>query len=290
VPGGPELLTVDYLYRQLVIRMKAEGLSQPQRRGTSTADLLALAANRAFAAAGQHLQQATDADIPSATRPLLDTAAVVEPPAAAVPRATPSAPPPAAMETTAGPQAKEPEPAGPDPNREVTVVPGVLRYHNAHCILIRFMSKDDLATMTLGAAKEAGCTPCRACLPDQPEQHGIHLVGGRRDHDLRPDPNDHDLRPDPNDHDLRPDPLAATTPGELMECTRRFHIWAGNRGLRVMARHIKQQLSPQTLSNLLKSDQLPRLGEQMRLLIEACGGDVDDQRRFVTAWRRFMMG
>ena len=50
VPDGPELLTVDYLYRQLVIRMKAEGLSQPQKRGTSTADLLALAGNRAFAA------------------------------------------------------------------------------------------------------------------------------------------------------------------------------------------------------------------------------------------------
>jgi WD40 repeat protein len=50
VPGGPELLTVDYLYRQLVMKMKAEGLSQPQRRGTSTADLLALAGNRAFAA------------------------------------------------------------------------------------------------------------------------------------------------------------------------------------------------------------------------------------------------
>src|SRR5215470_17153245 len=52
VPGGPELLTVDYLYRQLVRRMTAEGLSQPQKRGTSTADLLALAGNRAFAAAG----------------------------------------------------------------------------------------------------------------------------------------------------------------------------------------------------------------------------------------------
>ena len=55
VPGGPELLTIDYLYRQLVMRMKAEGLSQPQKRGTSTADLLALARNRAFAAERQHL-------------------------------------------------------------------------------------------------------------------------------------------------------------------------------------------------------------------------------------------
>ena len=48
VPGGPELLTIDYLYRQLSIKMKAEGLSQPQKRGTATADSLALAENRAF--------------------------------------------------------------------------------------------------------------------------------------------------------------------------------------------------------------------------------------------------
>ena len=51
VPGGPEFLTVDYLYQQLLARMKAEGLSQPKKRGTSTADLLALAGNRAFAPA-----------------------------------------------------------------------------------------------------------------------------------------------------------------------------------------------------------------------------------------------
>jgi outer membrane protein assembly factor BamB len=51
VPGGPELLTVDYLYRQLVARMRAAGLSQPQRRATATADLLALAVNQAFAKA-----------------------------------------------------------------------------------------------------------------------------------------------------------------------------------------------------------------------------------------------
>lgn len=50
VPGGPELLTIDYLYRQLAIKMKAEGLSQPQKRGTATADSLALAENRAFVA------------------------------------------------------------------------------------------------------------------------------------------------------------------------------------------------------------------------------------------------
>jgi predicted flap endonuclease-1-like 5' DNA nuclease len=64
----------------------------------------------------------------------------------------------------------EAEPAGPDPSMEVTVVPGVPRYHNAHCILIRFMGDSDLDKMTLAAARDVGCTPCRACLPDQPEK------------------------------------------------------------------------------------------------------------------------
>jgi hypothetical protein len=66
--------------------------------------------------------------------------------------------------------AAEAEPAGPDPTMEVTVAPGVPRYHNAHCTLIRFMGDSDLDKMTLAAAREIGCTPCRACLPDQPER------------------------------------------------------------------------------------------------------------------------
>ena len=53
---------------------------------------------------------------------------------------------------------------------EITVVPGVPRYHNARCILIRFMGENDLDKMTLAAARKIGCTPCRACLPDQPER------------------------------------------------------------------------------------------------------------------------
>jgi hypothetical protein len=59
------------------------------------------------------------------------------------------------------------EPAAPDPDLEVTVVPGVPRYHKSQCILIRFMGDSDLDKMTVAAAREAGCTPCRACLPDQ---------------------------------------------------------------------------------------------------------------------------
>jgi caspase domain-containing protein/tetratricopeptide repeat protein len=50
VEGGPELLTIEDLYRELRVRMKSEGLSVPQKRGTDTAELLALAHNRMFAA------------------------------------------------------------------------------------------------------------------------------------------------------------------------------------------------------------------------------------------------
>jgi hypothetical protein len=54
------------------------------------------------------------------------------------------------------------KPAG----QAVTVVPGVPRYHRSDCILIRFMGDNDLQKMPVEAAREAGCTPCRACQPD----------------------------------------------------------------------------------------------------------------------------
>jgi hypothetical protein len=47
------------------------------------------------------------------------------------------------------------------------VVPGITRYHRAGCILIRFLSGEDLETMTKQAAEEAGCVPCKACRPEQ---------------------------------------------------------------------------------------------------------------------------
>ena len=80
--------------------------------------------------------------------------------------ATPDTP-----DTPAAPEASD-TPEAPDTvdlQREVTVVPGVPRYHHPHCLLIRFMGEDDLNKMTLGEARQAGCTPCRACLPDQAE-------------------------------------------------------------------------------------------------------------------------
>ena len=87
--------------------------------------------------------------------------------------ATPETPEtPEALDTPETPEPPEaagtPEaPETVDLQREVTVVPGVPRYHNPQCLLIRFMGEDDLEKTTLGAARQAGCTPCRACLPDQ---------------------------------------------------------------------------------------------------------------------------
>ena len=50
---------------------------------------------------------------------------------------------------------------------QVTVVPGIARYHMPDCILIRFLGEDDLEAMPLGRAEESGCVPCRACRPER---------------------------------------------------------------------------------------------------------------------------
>ncbi|MGH3272942.1 MAG: hypothetical protein ACRDNZ_01270 [Streptosporangiaceae bacterium] len=49
---------------------------------------------------------------------------------------------------------------------QVTVVPGIGRYHQADCILIRFLDVADLDVMTRQAAQAAGCVPCKACRPE----------------------------------------------------------------------------------------------------------------------------
>ena len=49
------------------------------------------------------------------------------------------------------------------------MVPGVPRFHRSDCILIRFMGEGDLQRMPVERAKEAGCTPCRACQPEGEE-------------------------------------------------------------------------------------------------------------------------
>jgi hypothetical protein len=100
----------------------------------------------------------------SAAEPAPAPSATAPAPSATAP--APSATAPAPSATAPAPSATEPAPAIVDLQREVTVVPGVPRYHDPQCLLIRFMGENDLDKMTLSAAREAGCTPCRACLPD----------------------------------------------------------------------------------------------------------------------------
>ena len=102
--------------------------------------------------------------------PVSEADPAAEPEMTLVPGTTPAASAPATGQPEQDKQADQAGPASPDPGMEVTVVPGVPRYHNASCILIRFMGDSDLDKMTRAAAREAGCTPCRACLPDQPER------------------------------------------------------------------------------------------------------------------------
>ena len=52
---------------------------------------------------------------------------------------------------------------------QVTIVPGVARYHRRGCILIRFLSDGDLETMTRREAEATGSVPCKACQPDKPD-------------------------------------------------------------------------------------------------------------------------
>ena len=68
VPGGPEFLTIDDLYRQLLARMKADGLPRPQKRGTDSAELLPLARNRAHATAQPALKGRPQISVEDATR------------------------------------------------------------------------------------------------------------------------------------------------------------------------------------------------------------------------------
>lgn len=49
----------------------------------------------------------------------------------------------------------------------VAVVPGVPRYHEPDCVLIRFMPESDVQTKSIPEAKAANCTPCVACQPEE---------------------------------------------------------------------------------------------------------------------------
>lgn len=66
-----------------------------------------------------------------------------------------------------GATSDEAESAPPDGAGDlVTVIPGVPRFHQPDCVLIRFMADGDTQKMPAAQAEEAGCTPCAACHPE----------------------------------------------------------------------------------------------------------------------------
>ena len=124
--------------------------------------------------------QAADADDSGAEDPDTDDQGTDDPDTGESAAQQSAAQEPAAEEQAVGaPGAPEPaadEPAGDGaaaeqaPGRvEVTVVPGVARYHRSECILIRFLGAGDLEIMTRQEAEDATMMACRACQPDQLE-------------------------------------------------------------------------------------------------------------------------
>ena len=68
-------------------------------------------------------------------------------------------------EDEAGDAEEPPAPQNADA-KLVTVIPGVPRYHDPDCILIRFMDEGDIARKSIPEAQAANCTPCAACQPE----------------------------------------------------------------------------------------------------------------------------
>ena len=90
-------------------------------------------------------------------------------------------------------------------------------------------------------------------------------------------------------YNLKPDPLTAETSAELVARLREYREWSGEPPFRKMAEQARQKVAHSTIFTALNSNDLPRL-EVVMAIIAGCGGGMDDQRAFVTAWRRIKSG
>jgi hypothetical protein len=114
---------------------------------------------------------AAPASVPSASDPSASELPASELPPAetAVPVAGDAEPEPGDAEPETQVVVGEPPSAGqavPDAAAAmVAVLPGVPRYHQPDCVLIRFMPEDDVQLQTAAQARADGCTPCAACRP-----------------------------------------------------------------------------------------------------------------------------
>lgn len=101
------------------------------------------------------------------------------------------------------------------------------------------------------------------------------------------------LIPDMDGHALKPDPLKATTFDELIESMQEFRAWAGRPSTRDLAIRSGGEFSHSTISNILFKEpgrKPPLKLGYVRGFIRACGGDEEDLKRWVTAWRRIDQG
>jgi DNA-binding XRE family transcriptional regulator len=85
--------------------------------------------------------------------------------------------------------------------------------------------------------------------------------------------------------DLRPDPLSARTTAELTACVRAYRQWSGGPSLRTMAERSGKAVSHSTIRAILSGGTAPSLA-QVTAIIRGCGGSMEEQRNYATAWRR----
>ena len=94
---------------------------------------------------------------------------------------------------------------------------------------------------------------------------------------------------DTRGYHLKPNPLAATTSAQLVSALRQYRGWAGNIPYRQMAARAQQAVAHSTMFVALNSAELPALKVVIAIIL-GCGGSVDDQQKFATAWRRINSG
>lgn len=89
-------------------------------------------------------------------------------------------------------------------------------------------------------------------------------------------------------HSFKPDPLAARTPAELKDLMRLYWKWSGKPSCQHIADHSGGAFSKGTVRKLLydEADTVPLKLNYLRGCICGCGGDPDEQKRWVTAWRK----
>jgi hypothetical protein len=125
----------------------------PSHGATTTAGSSAATADRETSRAGGE-PAGSDASTVAAEGTASAPAAEAATPQAATPQA-------GAADGATGQVVPDDAPA----DTQVMVVPGIARYHQADCILIRFLGEDDLQRMSREDAEAAGCAACRACRP-----------------------------------------------------------------------------------------------------------------------------